>query len=123
MATELQKFCEPPVVNEQQHWLRFFKEGEQLNDDSGLADWMTTEEMRQAMNTLKQFSEKDKDYHAYQARQNFFREQLSRQHELDEKRQTKNEAIQREQVALKDKADALAEIERLKALLAKNKLN
>ena len=61
------------------------------------------------MNTLKQFSEKDKDYHAYQARQNFLREQLSRQHELDE-------AIKREQAAL-------AEIERLKALLAKNKLN
>ena len=120
---ELQKFCEPQVVNEQQRWLRFFKEGEQLNDDSGLPDWMTTEEMRQAMNTLKQFSEKDKDYHAYQARQNFLREQLSRQHELDEERQAKNEAIQREQAALKDKADALAEIERLKALLAKNKLN
>ena len=61
------------------------------------------------MNTLKQFSEKDRDYHAYQARQNFLREQLSRQHELDE-------AIKREQAAL-------AEIERLKALLAKNKLN
>jgi hypothetical protein len=84
---------------------------------------MTTEEMRQAMNILKQFSEKDKDYHAYQARQNFLREQLSRQHELDEERQAKNEALQREQAALKDKADALAEIERLKALLAKNKLN
>ena len=113
---ELQKFCEPQVVNEQQRWLRFFKEGEQLNDDSGLPDWMTTEEMRQAMNTLKQFSEKDKDYHAYQARQNFLREQLSRQHELDEERQAKNEAIQ-------EKEAALAEIERLKALLAKNKLN
>jgi hypothetical protein len=70
---------------------------------------MTTEEMRQAMNTLKQFSEKDKDYHAYQARQNFLREQLSRQHELDE--------------AIQEKEAALAEIERLKALLAKNKLN
>lgn len=120
---ELQKFCEPQVLNEQQRWLRFFKEGEQLNDDLGLPDWMTTEEMRQAMSTLKQFSEKDKDYHAYQARQNFLREQLSRQHELDEERQAKNEAIQREQVALKDKADALAEIERLKVLLAKNNLN
>ena len=120
---ELQKFCEPQVVNEQQRWLRFFKEGAQLNDDSGLPDWMTTQEMRQAMKTLKQFSEKDRDYHAYQARQNFLREQLSRQHELDEERQAKNEAIQREQTALKDKADAIKEIERLKALLAKNNLN
>ena len=120
---ELQKFCEPQVVNEQQRWLRFFKEGEQLNDDLGLPDWMTTEEMRQAMSTLKQFSEKDKDYHAYQARQNFLREQLSRQHELDKERQAKNEAIQEKEAALKDKADALAEIERLKVLLAKNNLN
>lgn len=120
---ELQKFCEPQVVNEQQRWLRFFKEGAQLNDDSGLPDWMTTQEMRQAMKTLKQFSEKDRDYHAYQARQNFLREQLSRQHELDEERQAKNEAIQREQTALKDKADAIKEIERLKALLAKNNQN
>jgi predicted transposase/invertase (TIGR01784 family) len=127
---ELQKFCEPQVVNEQQRWLRFFKEGAELNDDSGLPDWMTTQEMRQAMKTLKQFSEKDRDYHAYQARQNFLREQLSRQHELDEERQAKNEAIQREQAALKDKADAIKdkadaikEIERLKALLAKNNLN
>jgi hypothetical protein len=51
------------------------------------------------------------------------REQLSRQHELDEERQAKNEAIQREQTALKDKADAIKEIERLKALLAKNNQN
>jgi hypothetical protein len=104
------------MVNEQQRWLRFCKEGEQLNDDLGLPDWMTTEEMRQAMSTLKQFSEKDKDYHAYQARQNFLREQLSRQHELDEERQAKNEAIQENEAALK-------EIERLKVLLAKNNLN
>jgi chaperonin cofactor prefoldin len=45
----------------------------------------------------------DRDYHAYQARQNFLREQLSRQHELDK--------------ALQEKEAALAEIERLKALL------
>jgi chaperonin cofactor prefoldin len=45
----------------------------------------------------------DRDYHAYQARQNFLREQLSRQHELDKD--------------LQEKEAALAEIERLKALL------
>ncbi len=44
---------------------------------------MTTTEMKQAMKTLKQFSDKDRDYHAFQARQNFIREQLTRQHELD----------------------------------------
>ena len=33
--------------------------------------WMDTEEMRQAMNTLKVFSEKTRAYHQYQARQNY----------------------------------------------------
>jgi hypothetical protein len=61
----LQKFCDPQLVNEQLRWLRFFKEGDQLNDESGNPDWMTTTKMRQAMNTLKQFSEKDRIYHAY----------------------------------------------------------
>ena len=84
------------------------------------------------MSTLRQFSEKDRDYHAYQARQNFLREQLSRQQELDEERQAKLEAIQREQAAAKRELaaeareeaalklvqDKDAELEQLKALLA-----
>ena len=68
------------------------------------------------MSTLRQFSDKERDYDAYQARQNFLREQLTIQHELDEERQAKLEA-------LADKQAALEEIERLKALLAKNNLN
>ena len=106
---ELEKFNTQQVETEQQRWLRFFKEGDRLNDEAGLPDWMTTDEMRQAMNTLRQFSDKERDYDAYQARQNFLREQLTIQHELDEER--------------KAKLEALAEIERLKALLAKNNLN
>ena len=68
------------------------------------------------MSTLRQFSEKERDYHAYQARQNFLREQLTIQHELDEERRAK-------EAALIEKDAALAELERLKALLAKNNLN
>jgi len=113
---ELEKFNAQQIETEQQRWLQFFKEGERLNDEAGLPDWMTTEEMRQAMSTLRQFSDKERDYHAYQARQNFLREQLTIQHELDEERQAKLEA-------LADKQAALEEIERLKALLAKNNLN
>ena len=56
------------------------------------------------MNTLRQFSEKERDYHAYQARQNFIREQSTIQEELQMARM-------REQLAL-------AEVEKLKALLA-----
>jgi hypothetical protein len=45
---------------------------------------MHTDEMRQAMSTLKAFSDKDRAYHAYQARQNYLREQRSIQRHLDE---------------------------------------
>ena len=82
------------------------------------------------MSTLRQFSDKERDYDAYQARQNFLREQLTIQHELDEERQAKLEALADKQAALADKELALelikqkdAELEKLKALLAKNNLN
>ena len=135
---ELQKYTGEPIETEQQRWLKFFKEGEQL-DDGQLPDWMNTDEMRQAMNTLRQFSEKERDYHAYQARQNFLREQRAIQKEreeiqkereeiqkeLEQERQEKQTALQEKQaalqeaeIALREKEVALAEIERLKALLA-----
>lgn len=62
------------------------------------------------MNTLRQFSEKERDYHAYQSRQNFLREQRAVQKELEQERQEKQAALQREEAALQ-------EIEQLKALL------
>ena len=73
---ELSKFGADYIATEQQRWLKFFKEGEEL-DDGQLPDWMNTKEMRKAMNTLRQFSEKDQDYHRYQARLNYLREQTS----------------------------------------------
>ena len=100
---------------------------------------MNTEEMRLAMSTLKQFSDKDRDYHAYQARQNFLREQrtiqwereqaeLAKQRalqEMEEALQEKNAALQEKQealleknVALQEKEEALREIAHLKTLLA-----
>jgi N12 class adenine-specific DNA methylase len=92
---------------------------------------MTTTEIRQAMSTLRQFSEKERDYHTYQARQNYLRQQETIQYELDEERKAKEEALKTAEEALKAKNqaiqaknDALAEIERLKALLdEKNKAN
>ncbi len=126
---ELKKFTAERIETEEQRWLRFFKEGEQL-DDTALPDWMNTEEMRQAMNTLKLFSEKERDYFAYQARQDFLREQRTLQaereemlremelvqQELERERMEKQAALQREQ-------SAQAEIERLKALLAQSNQN
>ncbi len=56
------------------------------------------------MKTLMQFSEKENDYHEYQARQNFIREQRTIKKELEG-------AFEREQVALADKEAALADKE------------
>jgi len=118
---ELEKFSAAHIENEQERWLQFFKKGDLLNDEQELPDWMNTQEMRQAMSTLRQFSEKDKDYFAYQARQNYIRQQMSVYGELDATRQAKNEALhERDEIAAE--RDALAtEIEKLKALLADKK--
>jgi len=125
---ELEKFSAVHVENEQERWLQFFKTGNSLNDEQELPDWMNTQEMRQAMGTLRQFSEKDKNYFAYQARQNYLRQQMSVYGELDATKLREQQVIAerdalalREQQALAER-DALAvEIERLKALLAEKK--
>ena len=120
---ELNKFAAERVETEQQRWLKFFRDGERL-DDTALPEWMQTAEMRQAMSTLKAFSEKERAYDAYQARQNFLREQQSIQSELEDaraaraaaeqERETERQAKEAERQA---KDEALAEVERLKALL------
>ena len=95
---------------------------------------MNTDEMRQAMKTLKLFSEKERDYHAYQARQNYLREQRTiqiereedlramekMQQELERERMEKQAALRDREAALQREQSAQAEIERLKALLAQS---
>jgi predicted transposase/invertase (TIGR01784 family) len=104
---ELNKFNLDQINNEQQRWLKFFKDGEQL-DTELLPSWMETTEMRQAMTTLKTFSEKEHAYHAYQARQNYLRVQRGIEREFEELRTGKAQA----EAALKQ-SQATAEQERL----------
>ncbi len=85
---ELNKFAAAQVETERERWLKFFKEAERF-DEATLPDWMHTAEMRQAMSTLNAFSEKERAYHAYQARQEFLRQQRGIQRELDEARAAK----------------------------------
>ena len=59
--------------------------------------------MRQAMKTLRQFSEKERNDHLYPARQNDLRQQITIQKDLE--------------AAVREKAAARAEMERLNALL------
>ena len=85
---------------------------------------MQTEEMRQAMNTLKAFSERERAYHAYQSRQDDLRQQRGLQRHLDELNAAAAQARAAEaQVRIekererREKEAALAEVERLKRLL------
>jgi len=79
---------------------------------------MITQEMKQAMSTLSTFSEKDQQYYQCQARQEYLCEQRTIQSELEQANKREEEAKRREEAANKREALALAEIERLKALLA-----
>ena len=74
---ELNKFNpDTPIRADDERWLKFFREGEQL-DDEHLPDWMQTNPMRQAMDTLRTFSEKEREYHLYLGRQEFLYSQRS----------------------------------------------
>ena len=70
---ELSKLHIDTIHTEQDRWLKFFIEGERLSQAASLPEWMHTEEMRQAMQTIKRFSDKQRAYFAYQARQDYLR--------------------------------------------------
>ena len=112
-------------------------EGEGL-DEAQLPAWMQTEEMKQAMSTLQGFSDKERAYHRYQARQDYLRQQKSIENrmravlaeaeqaraereqaraEREQARAAEEQARMEKEQAQAEKEAALAEIERLKALL------
>jgi predicted transposase/invertase (TIGR01784 family) len=121
---ELKKFVATQIETEDQRWLKFFTEGEHLNDDA-LPEWMITKEMKQAMSTLSTFSEKEQHYYQYQARQEYLREQNTILNELEQIKRLYEAGKKREALALQEKQAALAEkqaeIDELKALVAKLK--
>ena len=106
---------------------------------------MQTTEMRQAMSTLQRFSDKERAYDAYQARQNYLRIQGAIQQQQEElqqalaqeraaleaalrqmeterqakeaERQAKEAAEQAKETERQAKEAALAEVARLQALL------
>jgi predicted transposase/invertase (TIGR01784 family) len=106
---ELSKFHAQNIDSEDKRWLKFFSHGEKL-DDEKLPDWMITAEMKQAMNTLKIFSEKEREYDRYQARQEYVRIQATTHSLLEQ-------ALKREETERREKEAALMEIELLKQLL------
>ena len=80
------------------------------------------------MSTKTAFSEEERAYHQYQARQEFLRQQRSIQQELQNERAAKEAAIQAKEAALQAneaerqaKEAALAEVARLQALLTQSR--
>jgi predicted transposase/invertase (TIGR01784 family) len=141
---ELSKFDVEPVERDAERWLKFLKDGETL-DPTRLPAWMQPPIMRSAMSTLNAFTEKERDYHRYQSRQEALRVQRAVAQELEERRAAEQAALQAKEAALQaaeaerqakeaerqakeaerqakeaalqDKEAALAEVARLKALL------
>ena len=62
-----------------------------------LPEIINTSKMKQAMAVLERFSEKERDYHLYQVRQNVIREEQTRQKLLKEAVRNKEEALRREE--------------------------
>ena len=108
---ELAKFAVEQVQTEQERWLKFFNEGERL-EESDLPEWMQTDAMRQAMGTLKEFSEKERAYHAYQARQNYLRQQRSIERHIEALMAEAEQARQEREQARKESEQARLETER-----------
>ncbi|MBF0227797.1 MAG: Rpn family recombination-promoting nuclease/putative transposase [Desulfobacterales bacterium] len=96
---ELSKFNITEIKDELERWLSFFRYGKDLDDES-LPNYMNTQEMRQAMQTLKLFSEKEREYHLYQSRMNYIRLQKTIEDEMEQLKQERDLAIQKEQQAL-----------------------
>jgi len=112
------------VLDKEDQWFYFFQHAKDWNR---LPDELDNPEMRQAMQVLTRFSEKEKAYHAYQARQNALRDEATKKYLLEEAERKRREAEQQKQEAeqAKDDAiqkmhDAIHEKERLIALLQKS---
>ncbi len=101
---ELEKWRYSETLKTEDQWLYFFKEAEHWEE---LPEIINTPNMRQAMAVLERFSEKEANYHLYQARQNAIREEQTRQQLLEDALQDKEDALQDKEEALRDKQEAL----------------
>ncbi|MCP4400653.1 MAG: hypothetical protein GY801_25550 [bacterium] len=100
-------------------WLYFFKDGKQL-DPAHPPELLRTKEMRQAMNVLADFSEKEKDYLLYEQRLEAERVELTWQEQLEQVLRESERRLQEQEREHQEKEkQLLQEKERLRALLLK----
>jgi predicted transposase/invertase (TIGR01784 family) len=124
---ELNKWQTAPTLSIEDQWMLFFREAKSWSE---LPAQLDTPELRQAMATLQRFSEKEKAYHLYQARENAIREEKTQQSLLEEalaKQEEERIAKEAERSAKEAecsaKEAAILEQERLRELLRKAGIN
>ena len=83
-------------------WMYFFREASRWTE---LPPDLHTPEMEKAMRILERFSEKERDYHDYQSRMNFLREQAS----LEEERAEMLSALEEQKKVLQEQQQTLEE--------------
>ncbi|MBF0225532.1 MAG: Rpn family recombination-promoting nuclease/putative transposase [Desulfobacterales bacterium] len=116
---DLKKFNKSVIANEMERWMLFFKDAKNI-DYENPPNFMNTEEMRQAMETLKRFSEKEKEYFLYQSRMNYLRVQKTIEEDMEKLRrdmarlklekeaiEQKKEAIEQEKEAIEQEKEAI----------------
>ncbi|NQZ11227.1 MAG: Rpn family recombination-promoting nuclease/putative transposase [Algicola sp.] len=118
---ELAKWQHPDTLQANDFWLYFFKEGKNWKELP--KSLFNVPQLRLAMKTLEQFSEREAEYHLYQSRQDAIRVQLTQEAEFEEERALREQAEIRadkaETAAKNETARADAAEAQLKALLAK----
>ena len=90
-------------LDQEAQWLYFFQ---QAKDWDRLPNDLDNPEMRQAMQILNKFSEKEKAYHLYQTRQNALRDEATKKHLLEDAERRSRVAEQEKHIAQQQKNEA-----------------
>ena len=91
------------VLDKEDQWFYFFKNAKHWDQ---LPNELDNLEMRQAMQVLTRFSEKEKAYHLYQSRQNALRDEATKKHLLEKAERQREEAERRKEEAERQREEA-----------------
>jgi|GEM_PF-172778 len=95
-------------LNKEDEWLYFFQTAKNWDQ---LPTELDNSEMRQAMQVLSLFSEKEKAYHLYQSRQNALRDEATKKYLFEQAERDKEHAEHEKEQAQRDNAQAQREKE------------
>ena len=96
------------VLDKEDQWFYFFKNAKHWDQ---LPNELDNLEMRQAMQVLTRFSEKEKAYHLYQSRQNALRDEATKKHLLEEAERKMKEAERQKEEAERKREEAERKVE------------